>query len=421
MLGVLSRHVRPDDAAAAGRGAERRPRRAARVPGRRVRRRSPHRSTTGRPWARSPRSPCRPTPTGARCRWSTTACCGPSPWPTSTRRRCSSPRSSRPGGRPTRTARRCGTGRADRREPARRGRHRRDARRIGSGRGAPPGRPRARAAERHVGAARRQGPGARGPDLRRGRVGAALHADDVAFAEDLARRAALAIDNADLYSQTRRVASVLQATLLPQDMPEVEGWQLGTVYRQAGRTDVGGDYYDVSALDDGRVSAVVGDVMGRGCRMPPSPDRGCALPPGCSRPRTPSPRRWPGHGPPHGGGAADPDGVRRLPALRARARTTSPIVVAGHPPPLLAGRAVAVRHRGRLPGARPRRRAPALGPGALRPRRPAPRLHGRARRATRREHRRRAGTAAGGRRAAAHRRRRTTPTSTRCSPSSSRP
>ncbi len=89
-------------------------------------------------------------------------------------------------------------------------------------------------------------------------------AEDVAFAEDLARRAGLAIDNADLYSQTRRVASVLQSTLLPQDLPELAGWQLGTVYRQAGRTDVGGDYYDVSGLDDGRVIAVLGDVMGRG-------------------------------------------------------------------------------------------------------------------------------------------------------------
>jgi GAF domain-containing protein len=89
-------------------------------------------------------------------------------------------------------------------------------------------------------------------------------AGDVAFAEDLARRAGLAIDNADLYSQTRRVASVLQATLLPHDLPEVPGWQMGMVYRQAGRTDVGGDYFDVSTLGDDRVFAFVGDVMGRG-------------------------------------------------------------------------------------------------------------------------------------------------------------
>ena len=46
--------------------------------------------------------------------------------------------------------------------------------------------------------------------------------------------------------------------------PSSPGWQIGTVYRQAGRTDVGGDYYDVSGLDDGRVIAVLGDVMGRG-------------------------------------------------------------------------------------------------------------------------------------------------------------
>jgi serine phosphatase RsbU (regulator of sigma subunit) len=89
-------------------------------------------------------------------------------------------------------------------------------------------------------------------------------AGDVAFAEDLARRAGLAIDNADLYSQTRRVASVLQATLLPHDLPDVPGWQVGMVYRQAGRTDVGGDYFDVSTLGDDRVFAFVGDVMGRG-------------------------------------------------------------------------------------------------------------------------------------------------------------
>ena len=87
---------------------------------------------------------------------------------------------------------------------------------------------------------------------------------DVTFAEDLGRRAGLAIDNADLYSQTRRVAAVLQATLLPQDLPELEGWQIGTVYRQSGRTEVGGDYYDVTGLPDGRVVVVLGDVMGRG-------------------------------------------------------------------------------------------------------------------------------------------------------------
>jgi serine phosphatase RsbU (regulator of sigma subunit) len=35
-------------------------------------------------------------------------------------------------------------------------------------------------------------------------------------------------------------------------------------YLPAGRTDIGGDFYDVTPLDDGRLAAFVGDVMGRG-------------------------------------------------------------------------------------------------------------------------------------------------------------
>lgn len=88
--------------------------------------------------------------------------------------------------------------------------------------------------------------------------------EDVSFAEDLARRAALAIDNADLFSQTHRAAQELQRALLPQGLPQVPGWQLGSVYRQAGRADIGGDFYDVFVLPDGRLAAVIGDVTGRG-------------------------------------------------------------------------------------------------------------------------------------------------------------
>jgi GAF domain-containing protein len=89
-------------------------------------------------------------------------------------------------------------------------------------------------------------------------------AQDVAFAEDLGRRAGVAIDNAELYSETRRVAAELQATLLPQTLPHIDGWELASAYHQSGRTEVGGDFYDVALLSDGRVAAVVGDVMGRG-------------------------------------------------------------------------------------------------------------------------------------------------------------
>jgi len=87
---------------------------------------------------------------------------------------------------------------------------------------------------------------------------------DVTFAEEVAKRAALAIDNADLHSQTRYAAQELQRVLLPRRLPDAPGWRLAAVYRQAGRTEVGGDFYDVMVLECGRVAVFIGDVMGRG-------------------------------------------------------------------------------------------------------------------------------------------------------------
>lgn len=89
-------------------------------------------------------------------------------------------------------------------------------------------------------------------------------AADIPFAEDLGRRAALAIDNAELYSESRRVAAELQATLSPQELPALSGWEFADLYQQSGRTEVGGDFYDVDVLPDGRLAVVMGDVMGRG-------------------------------------------------------------------------------------------------------------------------------------------------------------
>ena len=47
--------------------------------------------------------------------------------------------------------------------------------------------------------------------------------DDLAFAEDLALRAATAVQNARLYMAQERVAHTLQASLLPERLPEVAG------------------------------------------------------------------------------------------------------------------------------------------------------------------------------------------------------
>jgi PAS domain S-box-containing protein len=89
--------------------------------------------------------------------------------------------------------------------------------------------------------------------------------DDLAFATDLARRAALAIDNARLYEERSHVARTLQNSLLPPRLPEIPGMQVAARYRAAGRgNEVGGDFFDVFATDDGEWALAIGDVCGKG-------------------------------------------------------------------------------------------------------------------------------------------------------------
>ena len=88
--------------------------------------------------------------------------------------------------------------------------------------------------------------------------------DDVHFAEHLARRAATAIDNSELYSQTLEAAEQLQRAVLPERVVGSEAFEVASDYHPSGRTAIGGDFYDVLHLDDGRLVVFLGDVMGRG-------------------------------------------------------------------------------------------------------------------------------------------------------------
>ncbi len=97
-----------------------------------------------------------------------------------------------------------------------------------------------------------------------GRGGRQFTEDDLAFGEDLALRAAVAIDNAQLHSQLRDSALKLQHAILPQQLPDLPAWEMGVQYLAAGRSGVGGDFYDVVRLDENRTAFFVGDVMGRG-------------------------------------------------------------------------------------------------------------------------------------------------------------
>lgn len=97
-----------------------------------------------------------------------------------------------------------------------------------------------------------------------GEQGRRFSPDDVAFGEDLAQRAAVAIDNAQLHTELREMAMSLQRAVLPAALPRLEGWELAAHYSPAGQLEAGGDFYDVIPLEQGRLAWFIGDVMGRG-------------------------------------------------------------------------------------------------------------------------------------------------------------
>jgi hypothetical protein len=177
------------------------------------------------------------------------------------------------------------------------------------------------------------------------------------------------------------VAATLQAFLLPERLPELPGLDLAAAYRPAEQeVQVGGDWYDVLELPDGRVALSVGDVAGQGLTS--------ALVMGQLRTAV---RAYALEGlPPREAVAALDDLVARMPGgslstvfLGYLDVTTGALVwcSAGHPPPaLLSGTSAtwlegevtpAARRRLRRPGRRQHRR-PARG-------RPAGPVHRRAR------------------------------------------
>ena len=62
--------------------------------------------------------------------------------------------------------------------------------------------------------------------------------------------------------QELRVARLIQHTLLPKSLPQLEGHQMAVYYQPA--REVGGDFYDFLRLPDGRLGLIVGDVSGKG-------------------------------------------------------------------------------------------------------------------------------------------------------------
>ena len=91
--------------------------------------------------------------------------------------------------------------------------------------------------------------------------------DERQVVQELAARAAVAVANAQQYERERETAITLQRSLLPQSLPQVPGVEFAWRYLPGGAGAlIGGDWYDVVPLDDGRVAFGIGDVMGRGIR-----------------------------------------------------------------------------------------------------------------------------------------------------------
>ncbi|WP_237410237.1 SpoIIE family protein phosphatase [Streptomyces nojiriensis] len=77
--------------------------------------------------------------------------------------------------------------------------------------------------------------------------------------------AALALDNARLYSERTAISRSLQRSLLPPGSPAIPGMEVEVIYRAAGEgNEVGGDFYDVFPIRDGAYGFAIGDVCGTG-------------------------------------------------------------------------------------------------------------------------------------------------------------
>lgn len=111
------------------------------------------------------------------------------------------------------------------------------------------------------------------PLLSEGKLLGILHAGtlrDREFDEDEIEWLRVAADRiavhvaSQLTALERSAAAALQHSLLPTELPQISGLDLGARYVPAQNLGVSGDWYDVFSLPSGRVCMAIGDVVGRG-------------------------------------------------------------------------------------------------------------------------------------------------------------
>ncbi|MEW9263917.1 SpoIIE family protein phosphatase [Kineococcus endophyticus] len=91
----------------------------------------------------------------------------------------------------------------------------------------------------------------------------------VAVQQDVTARVQAQAARDAVQAEAAELADHLQQQLVPQELPDVPGWEVAVRYRPASRADgsrgeVSGDFYDLRVLTSGEAVAVIGDVSGRG-------------------------------------------------------------------------------------------------------------------------------------------------------------
>ena len=89
--------------------------------------------------------------------------------------------------------------------------------------------------------------------------------DDVVVLEREASRVARLVRDHEVLAE-RLTARTLQESLLPGQLPELDGLEFAARFVSAEDFGLGGDWFDVFRLPDGQVGIVIGDVAGVGLR-----------------------------------------------------------------------------------------------------------------------------------------------------------
>jgi len=97
--------------------------------------------------------------------------------------------------------------------------------------------------------------------------------DDLSLMRTFADQTATAMERVilekhrqELYDREHHIAQTLQRALIPENVPnEILGCKIAVRYQPALReAEIGGDFYDIFELEDGKIGILIGDVAGKG-------------------------------------------------------------------------------------------------------------------------------------------------------------